>query len=80
MLNYVLDSSKMIGRPNKTFEIDESKLGRRKYYRRHALKGQRVFGGVERESGRTFLVPVLDRRVGTLMTLVIGSGYNPSLW
>jgi len=24
---------------NKTVEIDESKFGRRKYYRRHALKG-----------------------------------------
>jgi len=29
-----------------------------------------VFGGVERESGETFLVPVPDRTTDTLMTII----------
>jgi transposase-like protein len=29
-----------------------------------------VFGGVERESGKTFLVPVKDRTADTLMTVI----------
>ena len=44
-----------IGGPNKTVKIDDSKFGRRKYNRGHKVKGQWVFGGVERESGNTFL-------------------------
>jgi transposase-like protein len=59
-----------IGGPNKTVEIDESKFGRRKYHRGHPVKGQWVFGGVERESGETFLVPVKDRTAETLMAVI----------
>jgi hypothetical protein len=50
--------SEKIGGPNKTVEIDETKLGRPKYHRSHPVKAQWVFGGVERESGKTFLAPV----------------------
>jgi hypothetical protein len=57
MLEYVLGCSEKIGGPRKTAEIDETKFGQRKYNRGHAVKGQWVFGGVERESGKTFLVP-----------------------
>ena len=35
----------------------------------HPVKGQWVFGGVERESGKTFLFPVPDRTADTLMTV-----------
>jgi len=38
--------------------------------RRHPVKGQWVFGGVERESGETFLVPVPDRTSDTLMAII----------
>ena len=34
------------------------------------MKGQWVFGGVERGSGRTFLVPVRDRTADTLMAVI----------
>jgi transposase-like protein len=61
--------SETIGGPNKTVEIDESKFGKRKYGRGHPVKGQGVFGGVERESGKTFLVPVPDRTADTLMAV-----------
>jgi hypothetical protein len=49
--------SEKIGSHNKTAEIDESKFSRRKFHRGHPVRGQWVFGGTERESGRTFLVP-----------------------
>jgi len=51
-------------------EIDESKIGRRKYNRGHPVDGQWVFGGVERGSGRTFLVPVPDRTADTLVAII----------
>jgi transposase-like protein len=34
------------------------------------VKGQWVFGGVERESGKTFLVHVPDRTADTLMAVI----------
>jgi transposase-like protein len=70
MLAYVEASSQKIGGPNKIFEIDESKFGRRKYNRGHPVQGQWVFGGVERESGRTFFVPVPDRSAETLIAVI----------
>ena len=65
-----------IGGPNKTVQIDESKFGRRKYHRGHPVKEQCVFGGVERESGKTFLVP--NRTADTFMA-VIDAWINPAL-
>jgi transposase-like protein len=59
-----------IGGPNKTVEIDESKFGKRKYGRGHPVKGQWVFRGVQRESGKTFLVPVPDRTAESLMAVI----------
>lgn len=64
-----------IGGPNKTVEIDESKFGRRKYYRGHHVDGCWVFGGLERESGKVFLEIVekryvFIRRLGKNMTKV----------
>ena len=70
MLVYLEGCSVKIGGPNKTVEIDESKFGRRKYHKGHPVKGQWVFGGVERESGETFLVPVKDRTADTLMAII----------
>jgi hypothetical protein len=34
------------------------------------VKGQRVFGGVERKPEKTFLVPVSDRTADTSMTII----------
>jgi hypothetical protein len=62
MLEYVKGSSQRIGGPNKTVEIDESKFG----WNKHGKGEQWVFGGVERESGKSFLVPVQDRTADTL--------------
>ena len=62
MLDFMAGGSQKIGGPNQIVEVDESKIGRRKYSRGHPVQGQWVFGGVERGSGRTFLVPVPDNR------------------
>jgi hypothetical protein len=70
MLVYLERSSAKIGGPNKTVEIDESKFGRRKYHRGNPVEGQWVFGGVERDSGQTFLVPVQDRTADTLLAVI----------
>ena len=48
-------------RRRKGVEIDESKFDKRKYNRGRNVKGQWVFGGVERGSGKTFLAAVHDR-------------------
>jgi transposase-like protein len=70
MLDFLAGSSQKIGGPNKIVEIDESKNGQRKYNRGHPFQGQCVFGGVERGSGRTFLVPVPDRTADTLTSII----------
>jgi hypothetical protein len=76
MLEYMEGCSVKIGGPNKTVEIDESMFGRRKYNRGRPVKGQWIFGGVERESGKTFLVPLPDRTPDKL-TAVIDAWIEP---
>lgn len=61
VLDFIETKSEMIGGEGKVVEIDESKFGKRKYHRGHYVKGQWVFGGVERGTGRTFLVAVPER-------------------
>jgi len=51
-------------------EIDESKFDRRKYNRRHRVDGQWIFGGVQRETGACFLIPVERRDKDTLLTAI----------
>jgi hypothetical protein len=70
MLVFMEGYSEKIGGPNKTVEIYESKFGRRKYHRGHPVKGQWVFGGVERGSGRIIFVPVPDRITDTLTAIL----------
>ena len=63
-------SEKKIGGPNRTVEVDESRFGRREYHRGHPVQGLWVFGGVERGSGRLFLVSVPDRTADTLEAII----------
>jgi hypothetical protein len=51
-------------------EIDESKFFHRKYNRGRWREGTWVFGGVERGSGKCFLVEVEDRRAESLTNLI----------
>ena len=53
-------------------EIDESKFGKRKYYRGHRVEGQWVFGGCERyNKKKVFMIPVKDRKQNTLIPLIM---------
>jgi len=70
VLDFIENKSEMIGGVGKEVEIDESKFGKRKYHRGHFVKGQWVFGGVERGTGRTFLVAVHDRSAETLLGII----------
>ncbi len=45
-----------------TVEIDESKFGKRKYNRGRCVDGQWVFGGICRETGEIFLVPLPNNK------------------
>ena len=85
MLVYMEGCSEKIGGSNKTVEIDESKFGRRKYHRDHPVKGQSVFGGLEREPGKTFLVPLPYRTADTLKAVIDawiepGTAVNSDCW
>lgn len=51
-------------------EIDETKFFHRKYHRGQWREGHWVFGGIERESGRCFLVEVPNRRADTLQACI----------
>jgi len=69
--NYVERQSREIGGMDLngeaiTVEIDESKFFHRKYHRGQWRQGHWVFGGIERESGKCFLVEVADRTANTL--------------
>ncbi|KAL7743276.1 hypothetical protein ACLKA6_016217 [Drosophila palustris] len=59
-----------IGGPGKIVEIDEAKVGKRKYNRGRVVEGQWVFGGIERESGDFFIFPVDCRNAETLLSII----------
>jgi len=60
-----------IGGPGTVVEIDESIKFKRKYNRgRIGADEQWVFGGVERESGRIFMIEVPNRRADTLLPII----------
>ena len=62
--------SQPIGGVGKIVEIDESKFGKRKYHRGRRVDGVWVFGGIERESRRCFMVSVEDRTAATLIPII----------
>lgn len=59
-----------IGGPGVRVQIDESKIGKRKYHRGHLVEGQWVFGGIEEESRNSFMFTVEDRSEKTLISLI----------
>jgi transposase-like protein len=63
----LLPEDQYIGGPGIIVEIDETKLGKRKYNRGHRVDGVWVLVGIERlPNGKIFLVPVEDRSSDTL--------------
>lgn len=80
------ESDVLIGGPDVIVEVDESKLGKRKYNRGHHVDGVWVVVGVERTAARrVFVVPVQSRDGGTLQEIVRlhvlpGSIIHTDLW
>jgi transposase-like protein len=67
----VEEESIKIGGPGVIVEIDETKLGKRKYNRGHRVDGIWVIVGVERTpERRVFLVPVLNRNSDTCIEII----------
>ena len=67
----MIESSEAIGGNGVEVEIDESKFGRRKYYKGHRVEGQWVFGGREKyNKSLVFMVPVKNRKKETLVPLI----------
>lgn len=64
------ERAEKIGGFGKIVEIDESKFGKMKYGRGKPVKGEWVFGGVERESGKCFFRVVEKRDAETLLPIV----------
>ncbi len=58
----ILNKQKL-GGPGVEVEIDESKFGRRKYYKGYWVEDQWVFGMFERGTGRVVMIPVEKRFV-----------------
>ena len=66
----LMESSERIGGNGKVVQIDESKFGKRKYHRGHYVEGQWVFGGIENDSRKCFLVAVDKRDEETLIPII----------
>ena len=62
--------SEKIGGPGVIVEVDESMFGRLKYHRGNRVDGQWVFGGIEANTGKSFFIPVADRKESTLIPIV----------
>ena len=70
-ISRIIDNSTPIGGNGIEVEIDESKFGKRKYYRGHHVEGQWVFGGREKyDKRKIFMIPVTNRKQKTLLPLI----------
>lgn len=70
LLDHFIFNAPKMGGIGRTVEIDESKFGKRKYHRGRKVEGTWVFGGVERETGRVFMVPVKCRSSAYLVPIL----------
>ncbi|XP_071576882.1 uncharacterized protein [Temnothorax nylanderi] len=70
LMQWVTDHQQQIGGRGIIVEIDEAKLGRRKHNKGRIVEGQWVFGGIERDSHKFFIVPVPNRSSHTLIPII----------
>lgn len=67
----LVEEDQVIGGDGIIVEVDETKLGKRKYHRGHRVEGVWVLVGIERtEQSRIFLVPLENRTSATLTDII----------
>ncbi len=67
----MIKQSEKIGGPKIDVELDESKVGKRKYHRGHKVDGQWIFGGREKhDKSKVFMEAVENRKAKTLLPIV----------
>lgn len=64
------NDNELFGGPEVIVEADEAKIGRRKYNRGRIIRGQWIFGAIERNNPHTFVVPIKDRSTTTLTAII----------
>jgi transposase-like protein len=80
------DEDTCVGGQGIVVEVDESKLGKRKYHRGHRVDGIWIIGGVERtEERKLFVEPVPNRSAETILNVLSrhirpGSIIHTDLW
>ena len=67
---WIEKNSVQLGGDNIVVEIDEAKIGKRKYNKGRLVTGQWVFGGIERETKSLFIEPVPNRSSKTLLRVI----------
>ncbi|KYM95728.1 hypothetical protein ALC62_13634 [Cyphomyrmex costatus] len=67
---WVLNKQKVIGGNGRIVELDEAKIGKRKYNKGRIIEGQWVFGGIERNTKNIFILPVPNRSSNTLSSII----------
>lgn len=67
---WVEQHSVQVGGEGTVVEIDEVKIGKRKYNKGRLVTGQWIFGGIERTSKNVFIQPVEDRTAETLLAVI----------
>ena len=66
----LFEKREAIGGPGRLVQIDKSKIGKRKHHRGHVVEGQWVFGGIEKDSRKSFIETVENRTEETLLNLI----------
>ncbi|XP_011705455.1 PREDICTED: uncharacterized protein LOC105460657, partial [Wasmannia auropunctata] len=70
LAQWITNNQEQIGGLNKIVEIDKAKFGRRKHYRGRLITGQWLFGTIEHDTGRFFVIPVENRSEKTLTSII----------
>lgn len=63
-------NSEKLGGPGKVVEIVEAKFGKQKYNRGQYIEGQWIFGGMERNSNKMFLIMVPNQSQENLLDII----------
>ena len=69
-MEWATQHSEKLGGPGKIVEINEAKLGKRKYNRGKRVEGQWIFGAIERDSRKSFYIPADKRDAATLVIII----------